>query len=207
VHRLAPAHSAPRRRHQQNDLVGWSEERFEEIRDEFEVIPAAPRHQGRPVHPDQRAPGRQRRSNRRVNPWYPGPTLLNHLETVHIGSDWNLRGFRLPVQWVNARTIRPIPACTDFPWFQRAGSPAAPSASARKWSHCRRASSSRVQEIWTFNGAVEEAFCRNRSRWCSPTTSDVSRGNHDHRHRRSLRREHRSSRQGLLDAPAPAPTR
>jgi sulfate adenylyltransferase subunit 1 len=24
-------------------------------------------------------------------PWYAGPTLLGHLETVHIASDWNLR--------------------------------------------------------------------------------------------------------------------
>ena len=34
-------------------------------------------------------------------PWYPGPTLLAHLETVHIASDWNLNSFRFPVQWVN----------------------------------------------------------------------------------------------------------
>ena len=23
-------------------------------------------------------------------PWYPGPPLLGYLETIHIGSDWNL---------------------------------------------------------------------------------------------------------------------
>jgi len=34
-------------------------------------------------------------------PWYSGPTLLRHLEGVHIASDWNLQGFRFPVQWVN----------------------------------------------------------------------------------------------------------
>ena len=37
----------------------------------------------------------------RHTPWYQGPTLLGHLETVHIASDWNLSAFRLPVQWVN----------------------------------------------------------------------------------------------------------
>ena len=33
-------------------------------------------------------------------PWYRGPTLLNVLETVHIGSDRNLIDFRLPIQLV-----------------------------------------------------------------------------------------------------------
>jgi bifunctional enzyme CysN/CysC len=36
-------------------------------------------------------------------PWYGGPTLLYHLETVHIASDRNLIDVRFPVQWV----IRP----------------------------------------------------------------------------------------------------
>ena len=36
-------------------------------------------------------------------PWYQGPTLLYHLETVYNGSDFNHIDARLPVQWV----IRP----------------------------------------------------------------------------------------------------
>jgi sulfate adenylyltransferase subunit 1 (EFTu-like GTPase family) len=36
-------------------------------------------------------------------PWYEGPTLLHHLEHVHIASDRNLTDLRFPVQWV----IRP----------------------------------------------------------------------------------------------------
>ncbi len=34
-------------------------------------------------------------------PWYAGPTLMEHLETVAIGEDLESRPFRLPVQWVN----------------------------------------------------------------------------------------------------------
>ena len=34
-------------------------------------------------------------------PWYAGPTLLDHLETVDIGGSGAGVGFRLPVQWVN----------------------------------------------------------------------------------------------------------
>ena len=37
-------------------------------------------------------------------PWYEGPSLLYHLEHVHIGSDRNLIDARFPVQWV----IRPM---------------------------------------------------------------------------------------------------
>jgi bifunctional enzyme CysN/CysC len=34
-------------------------------------------------------------------PWYDGPTLVEHLETVDISRDLNDRPFRFPVQWVN----------------------------------------------------------------------------------------------------------
>ncbi|MDV6265177.1 adenylyl-sulfate kinase [Rhodococcus sp. ACPA4] len=34
-------------------------------------------------------------------PWYSGPSLMEHLETVEIADDIQTRPFRLPVQWVN----------------------------------------------------------------------------------------------------------
>ncbi len=34
-------------------------------------------------------------------PWYRGPALLDHLETVDVDNDETARPFRLPVQWVN----------------------------------------------------------------------------------------------------------
>jgi bifunctional enzyme CysN/CysC len=34
-------------------------------------------------------------------PWYQGPTLLEHLESVTVGTDAATRPFRLPVQWIN----------------------------------------------------------------------------------------------------------
>ena len=36
-------------------------------------------------------------------PWYDGPSLLHHLEHVHVASDRNLVDVRFPVQYV----IRP----------------------------------------------------------------------------------------------------
>ena len=37
-------------------------------------------------------------------PWYDGPTLLEHLETIELAGDRNLEDRRFPVQWV----IRPM---------------------------------------------------------------------------------------------------
>jgi bifunctional enzyme CysN/CysC len=34
-------------------------------------------------------------------PWYSGPTIMEHLETVDVDGDIESRPFRLPVQWVN----------------------------------------------------------------------------------------------------------
>ncbi|WP_018410932.1 sulfate adenylyltransferase subunit CysN [Methyloversatilis thermotolerans] len=36
-----------------------------------------------------------------ATPWYAGPALMDHLETVQIEDDLQARPFRLPVQWVN----------------------------------------------------------------------------------------------------------
>ncbi|MEG3157007.1 sulfate adenylyltransferase subunit CysN [Lysobacter zhanggongensis] len=35
-----------------------------------------------------------------ATPWYDGPALLEHLETVEVARETGTRGFRLPVQWV-----------------------------------------------------------------------------------------------------------
>jgi bifunctional enzyme CysN/CysC len=86
------------------DLVDYSEEVFERIADEFAkwsakldvhditFIPMSALHGDNVVE-------------RSLNmPWYQGPSLLYHLEHVHIASDRNLIDNRFPVQWV----IRPM---------------------------------------------------------------------------------------------------
>ena len=85
------------------DLVDFSEERFLELRDEFRqfamklditdltFIPVSALHGDNVV---DRSPN---------TPWYDGPSLLHHLEEVHIASDRNLIDPRFPVQYV----IRP----------------------------------------------------------------------------------------------------
>ena len=84
------------------DLVEWSEERFLEIRDEIEsFLPKLDAFKDVKFIPISALNGDNVVDASKQTPWYCGPTLLGHLETVHIASDWNLSGLRFPVQWVN----------------------------------------------------------------------------------------------------------
>ncbi|GLI38212.1 adenylyl-sulfate kinase [Geobacter hydrogenophilus] len=85
------------------DLVGFREERFREIEDEYRAfavrlglknlcfIPVCAVDGDNLVHKSERMP------------WYGGPCLLPYLEDVYVAGDRNLVDFRLPVQ----RVVRP----------------------------------------------------------------------------------------------------
>ena len=157
------------------DLVDWSEERFIEIRDQFEeflprldvkdvkFIPVSALHGDNVVDPSTHTP------------WYPGPTLLGHLEAVHIGSDWNLNGFRLPVQWVNRPNNPRDPRLHDFRGFsgQIAGGIV---RVGQKVMVLPSGLSSTVKEIWTLDGPLQEAFCPQSVTLVLEHDIDVSRG-------------------------------
>jgi sulfate adenylyltransferase large subunit len=85
------------------DLVDWSEERFRQIEDEFRNFAARLDVQDIAFIPMSALTGANVVDRSREMPWYHGPTLLYHLEIVHIASDRNLIDVRFPVQWV----IRP----------------------------------------------------------------------------------------------------
>jgi bifunctional enzyme CysN/CysC/sulfate adenylyltransferase subunit 1 len=157
------------------DLVGFSEERFEEIRDQFETflprldmrdvkfIPVSALNGDNVVEPS-------------VNmPWYPGPTLLGHLEQVHIGSDWNLQDFRMPVQWVNRPNNPSDPKLHDFRGLSgqiaggvvRVGQPVMVLPSGL---------SSTVKQIYTYEGPIQEAFCPQSVTIELEHDIDISRG-------------------------------
>jgi sulfate adenylyltransferase large subunit len=86
------------------DLAGFSEARFDEIVAELQELAA------QLGVPDLRAiPVSALRGDNVVDgsdamPWYDGPTLLEHLESVDLGADRDLDHRRFPVQWV----IRPM---------------------------------------------------------------------------------------------------
>ena len=157
------------------DLVGWSEERFVEIRAQFEEF--LPRLDVKDVKfiPVSALNGDNVVDLSTQTPWYSGPSLLGHLETVHIGSDWNLNDFRMPVQWVNRPNNPKDPALHDFRGFSgqiaggivRVGQPVMvlPSGFA-----------STIKEIWTLDGRLEEAFCPQSVTLVLEHDIDVSRG-------------------------------
>jgi sulfate adenylyltransferase subunit 1 (EFTu-like GTPase family) len=94
------------------DLVDWSEERYDEVVEDFSefarrldihdlrFVPVSALEGDNIVDPSQNMP------------WYHGPTVLELLEDIHIGSDPNLIDVRFPVQYV----IRPHRH--DFPDYR-----------------------------------------------------------------------------------------
>ncbi|WP_137726255.1 adenylyl-sulfate kinase [Prescottella subtropica] len=85
------------------DLVDWSQERFEEIKDEFAQFATKLDVRDLTFVPVSALEGDNIVTRTENMPWYEGSSLLHHLEEVHIGSDRNLIDARLPVQYV----IRP----------------------------------------------------------------------------------------------------
>ena len=158
------------------DLVGWSEARFNEIRAEFEQF--LPRLNIKDVKfiPISAINGDNVVDPSAHTPWYPGPTLLSHLETVHIGSDWNLQGFRLPVQWVNRPNNPTDTRLHDFRGFsgQIAGGIV---RTGQKVMVLPGGLTTRVKEIHTYDGPVSEAFCPQSITLVLEHDIDVSRGN------------------------------
>jgi sulfate adenylyltransferase subunit 1 len=85
------------------DLVDWSEQVFEAIREEFADFATRLRVRDLTFIPTSALLG-DNVVDRSVNmSWFDGPTLLSHLERLHVASDRNLVDVRFPVQMV----IRP----------------------------------------------------------------------------------------------------
>jgi bifunctional enzyme CysN/CysC len=82
------------------DLVAWSQERFDEIARDVESLGLSDLH----VIPISALTGDNVVEPTENMPWYEGPSLLDHLETLEIARDRNLDARRFPVQWV----IRPM---------------------------------------------------------------------------------------------------
>jgi bifunctional enzyme CysN/CysC len=101
-------------------------------------------------------------------PWYAGPTILEHLETVPIAADQNLSDFRFPVQYV----LRP-----DLHYRGYAGEIA--SGRVKKGDRVLVLPSrqeSRVASIDTYGGSLEEAFAPMSVTLTLTDEVDVSRG-------------------------------
>ena len=85
------------------DLVDYSEEVFERISSEFAEWSGKLETHDITFIPISALHGDNVVERSTSMPWYQGPSLLYHLEHVHIASDRNLIDSRFPVQWI----IRP----------------------------------------------------------------------------------------------------
>ena len=101
-------------------------------------------------------------------PWYHGPSLLEHLETIEVQSDLEQRPFRMPVQWVNRPNL-------DFRGFSgtiatgtvRPGDPVVVASSGRD---------AKVARIVTMDGDLSEAKASEAVTIVLDREIDVSRG-------------------------------
>lgn len=150
------------------DLVNYSQERFEEICEDYKqfvsrldlpdlhFIPLAALHGENVVDPSPNMP------------WYRGSTLMNFLESVYIGSDRNLEDFRLPIQYVNRPNLDFRGFCgTIASGILRKGDPIMVLPSKR---------TSKVKRIVTQDGDLDEAFCPQSITVVLEDEVDCSRG-------------------------------
>jgi bifunctional enzyme CysN/CysC/sulfate adenylyltransferase subunit 1 len=157
------------------DLVGWSEARFIEIREQFEQF--LPRLGIKDVQfiPISALNGDNVVERSANAPWYVGPTLLGHLETVHIASDFNLNWFRLPVQWVNRPNNPKDDSLHDFRGFS--GQIASGVVKVgQKVLALPAGMVSTVKKIWTLDGPLDEAFGPQSVTLVLEHDIDISRG-------------------------------
>jgi bifunctional enzyme CysN/CysC len=82
------------------DLVGYAQERYEALRDEFTAFAAKLDVADLTVIPISALHGDNVVTRSTAMSWYAGPSLLHHLENVHFASDRNLIDARFPVQYV-----------------------------------------------------------------------------------------------------------
>ena len=85
------------------DLVDYSQQVFEAIAEEFTRFATRLKVHDLAVVPISALHGDNIVTRSEAMPWYQGPSLLHHLEHVHVASDRNLIDVRFPVQYV----IRP----------------------------------------------------------------------------------------------------
>jgi sulfate adenylyltransferase subunit 1 len=154
------------------DLVGYGRATFDAVKTQFASLAKALRLPAVHYVPMSALHGDmvvERRSNL---PWYGGPTLLELLETVAIDDDVHARAFRFPVQLV----ARPqTPEHHDFRGYLGR----IESGAIRVGDEIRilpGAGRSRVKEIRTYDGPLEEAVAPQSVTLTLEDELDISRG-------------------------------
>ena len=132
------------------DLVDFSEEKFNEIRHDFEEFTSQLDLSNKYYIPLSALKGDNVVDRSDKTPWYNGETLLGLLETVNVSNDRNFKDFRFPVQYVNRPNL-------DFRGF----SGTVVSGVVKKGDLIKALPSmkeSKVKNIVTADGNLDEAF-------------------------------------------------
>lgn len=151
------------------DLVDYSQERYEEIRDEFIAFAGPLGMTDLHFIPMSALLGLNLVESAKAEmPWYDGSTLMHMLDNTHIASDRNLIDFRYPVQYVNRPHLDFRGFCGTIASGRiRQGDEVMVLPSRKK---------SRVKEIVTYDGNLEEAFAPMAITLTLEDEIDVSRG-------------------------------
>ncbi|HEV3155820.1 MAG TPA: sulfate adenylyltransferase subunit CysN [Candidatus Baltobacteraceae bacterium] len=151
------------------DLVGWSQETFDAIVSEYFDFAAKIGLNEVLSIPISGLMGDNIASGSARTPWYAGPTLMEHLESVRIDEDrLRTKPFRLPVQWVN----RPDPEFRGFSGMIASGT-VRPGDKVRVLPSGR---STTVSRIVTFDGDLSQAVAGQSVTLTLAEEVDVSRG-------------------------------
>jgi bifunctional enzyme CysN/CysC len=154
------------------DLVDWSEEVFESVRQEFTAFATKLSVPDLQVIPISALKGDNVVRRSEHMPWYEGTSLLHHLENVHVASDRNLVDARFPVQYV----VRPQSnRHRDYRGYsgQVAGGVFKPGDEVVVLPS---GFSTRIASIDTFDGPVQEAFAPMSVTMRLEDELDISRG-------------------------------
>jgi bifunctional enzyme CysN/CysC len=150
------------------DLVDFSEERFNEICEEYKAFTTTLNIPDITFIPVSALKGDNVVDLSDKTPWYHGKSLLEYLETVHVASDRNFDDLRFPVQYV----IRPT---LDYRGF--AGKVASGVLKVgQDVMALPSGKTSKITSILTSDGQVDEAFPPQSASFTLEDEIDISRG-------------------------------
>jgi len=150
------------------DLVGFYDDIFDEIVAEFANFAKKLHFKTLVPIPISARFGDNVIAKSENTPWYAGPSLLEHLETVDVETELGAKPFRLPVQWVNRPNL-------DFRGFSgtivsgriKAGDDVVVAKSGRR---------SAIKRIVTMDGDLDEALPGEAVTLTLADEIDISRG-------------------------------
>jgi len=157
------------------DLVGYDQGVFERICAEFSAFATKLEIQDLTFIPISALHGDNVVERSANTPWYDGPSLLHHLEHLHIASDRNLIDVRFPVQYVIRPHASSDPELHDYRGYagQVAGGVLKPGDEVL---HLPSGFSTRVRRIEAAGTEIAEAFAPMSVTLLLDDDVDISRG-------------------------------